>query len=229
MVIVPDLPDDPAAWVGFLRDLDYFDRIQLTEADFKRAETYRIQGQRRELRERAASLEDFLASLQQTVTIQPLNEASLGRAAQMCQRTNQFNLTTRRYTVADLDAMQRDPDIEVFVLSVKDRFGDSGITGLAVLRFAGDAAEIDTLLLSCRVLGRRIEDAFLAFLAERARTRGARALKGRYLPTPKNAQVARFYPVRGFAETGENVYEFPLDGEAAAFPPEISLEVLVDA
>jgi FkbH-like protein len=224
-VLVPDLPPDPVDRPAFLRQAPVFQRVTLTDADRIRAETYVLQGRRAELRSSASSFEEFLASLGQEVTIEPLQPQSLARAAQMCQRTNQFNLTTRRYTAADLESMLHSADTEVYVLAVKDRFGDNGITGLGILKLNGDSAEVDSLLLSCRVLGRRVEDAFLHMLAERARERGVRHLVGRYIPTPKNGQVASFYPDRGFAAAGDGVFRLDLAQPRLDPPPQIVIKV----
>jgi FkbH-like protein len=224
-VLVPDLPSDPVDRPGFLRQVPALQRVTLTEADRIRAETYALQGQRAELRSSASSFEEFLASLEQEVTVEPLQAQTLARAAQMCQRTNQFNLTTRRYTAADLERMIDAEDTEAYVLAIKDRFGDNGITGLGILKLNSDSAEIDSLLLSCRVLGRKIEDAFLHVLAERARERGVRHLVGRYVPTPKNGQVASLYPDRGFAVTGDGVFRLDLAQQRLGPPPQIVIKV----
>ena len=224
-VLVPELPDDVAYRPTFLRRLSCFRRTALTESDTRRTQDYRAQGVRRQLQAQAASLDDFLASLEQAVSIEAIHEGSIARAAQLAQRTNQFNLTTRRYTVAELERMQQDPLVEVYTLAIKDRFGDSGITGLSILRFDAECAEIDTLLLSCRILGRRVERVFLAFLVERARAYGARYLVGRFLPTKKNGQTASFYPDHGFAPIGEGVFRFDLARQQLAAPAHIAVTV----
>lgn len=228
-VLVPDLPPDPVDRPAFLRQAPVFQRVTLTEADRIRAETYAVQAHRVELRSSASNFDEFLASLAQEVTIEPLQRQSLARAAQMCQRTNQFNLTTRRYTAADLERMVHSADTEAYVLAVKDRFGDNGITGLGILKLNGESAEVDALLLSCRVLGRRIEDAFLHVLAGRARDRGVRHLVGRYIPTSKNVQVASFYPERGFAAAGDGVFRLDLAQHRLDPPPEIVIKVPTSA
>ena len=143
--------------------------------------------------------------------IEPVTEATVQRAAQLCQRTNQFNLTTRRHTQADVERMLADPAYDLVTLSVTDRFGDSGVTGLAITLHADERAELDTLLLSCRLLGRRVEDAFLAVLARRARECGAHTLLGAYEPTERNAQVAAFFPDRGFTPAGERRWQLDLE------------------
>ena len=216
-VAVPELPADPAERPGALRLAPDFQRIALTDADRGRAGAYRAERGRRELATAVVSFEEYLVSLEQQATIEPVSEVSLARAAQLCQRTNQFNLTTRRHTLADLEAMLCDPEMELYTLAVSDRFGDSGITGLAIVRIGEEEAEVDTFLMSCRILGRRLEDALLAFVAERASVRGARGLLGRFQPTAKNGQVADFYATRGFEPVEAGL--FRLDLSRRPHPP----------
>jgi FkbH-like protein len=224
-VLVPDVPDDPTERLALLRAAPWFARIRTTEADRPRAGSYQEQRERRTLRQATATFDDFLASLEQQVSIEPLHDGSVARAVQLCQRTNQFNLTTTRHTAADLEQLAAASDRELYTLSVRDRFGDSGITGFAILRHDGDEAVVDTLLMSCRVLGRKVEDAFLAFLAQRAAARGAVTLVGRFEPTAKNAQVASFYPDRGFAPDGDGVFRHDLGEGQLQPPPGFTIEV----
>lgn len=224
-VEVPELPKDPAYRPRFLRQLPSFRRIQLTREDLQRADSYRAESLRTQLKGSATSLEDFIASLDQVIRLEPVHAGSLARAAQMCQRTNQFNLTTRRYTVADLEAMGKEPGWEIHTVAVTDRYGDSGITGLGILRLEDEVAHIEVFLLSCRVLGRRVEDALAAFLSDRARRRARKVLRGYYLPTPKNGQVARFYEGLGFAKIEEGVFELDLDLRPLAYPERMRIEI----
>jgi FkbH-like protein len=228
-VLVPQLPKDPAKRPAFLSRMTFFQRITLTEEDLRRPQAYKAQAQRVELHSRAASFEEFLVSLKQEVTIEPVHESSLARTAQLCQRTNQFNLTSQRYTVTDIERLATSSAIEIYNLAVRDRFGDSGITGVGILRFGGEKVEVDTLLLSCRVLGRKVEDVFLAFLAERARARGARYLIGRYSPTGKNQQVATFYPDRGARTVAEGVFILDLELRQCEPPPEVLVKSIAYA
>jgi FkbH-like protein len=228
-VVVPELPQDPVERLGMLRATPCFQRITLTDADRSRADAYRAERGRRAFAATTASFEEFLLSLEQQTTIEPVSDASLARAAQLCQRTNQFNLTTRRYTAAELERMLLDGDVELHTFSVSDRFSDSGITGLAILRFSEEEAEIDTLLMSCRVLGRRLEDVLLAFLVERAQARGARALVGRYEPTAKNAQAADFYAARDFEAAGDGSFRLDLTVQRPVSPLETRARVGADA
>jgi FkbH-like protein len=228
-VLVPDLPDDPAERPSMLRFERSFKRITLTDADRGRAVAYSAERDRRVFSASAPSFEEFLASLEQEATIEPVSDASLARAAQLCQRTSQFNLTTHRYDAAELEQMLAEEDLDLYTLAVSDRFGDSGIIGLAIVRLADERAEIDTLLMSCRVLGRRLEDALLAFLAERARERGARLLVGRFEPTAKNGQAADFYPSRGFETAADGSFRLDLSLGAPRAPAEIRTKVVADA
>jgi len=227
-VLVPDLPEDPVERPGFLRQAPFFLRVSVTETDTQRAEVYRAQTSRRHMAANAESLDDFLASLHQEILIELVHNGSLARAAQMCQRTNQFNLTTRRYTSADLEFLLRGNMAEVYTLAVRDKFGDNGITGLAILKFEGTQAEVDSLLLSCRILGRKIEDVFLAFLVQRALTRGVRHLVGRYIPTPKNGQVASFYPARAFESLGEGLFRLDLHEHRLEVPSRVAVRVITN-
>jgi FkbH-like protein len=224
IVAVPELPADPTERPAFIARGPWFRTLAVTDADRKRSASYRAQGDRRRAQASAASFEDYLESLEQRLTIERVTEATVPRAVQLCQRTNQFNLTTRRHTQADVERMLADPAYELVTLSVTDRFGDSGITGLAITLHADGRAELDTLLLSCRLLGRRIEDAFLAVLARRARERGARTLLGAYEPTDRNAQVASFFPDRGFARIGERLWELDLGAGLPQPPPQLRVQ-----
>jgi FkbH-like protein len=136
-VLVPELPRDPAERPLFLRSAGLFLLFQVTDTDRSRIRSYQARRRREELRSSAASLKDFFRSLEQQVEIRPLSQATLARAAQMLQRTNQFNLTTRRYSAAELERMMKDSQYELFTLSVRDRYDDSGITGIAILKWMG--------------------------------------------------------------------------------------------
>jgi FkbH-like protein len=227
-VLVPELSADPTERPAALRRAEYFQRIRVTREDVARADTYQAERERTQLLSATSTFEDFLQSLEQEVSIEAVHEGSLARAAQLCQRTNQFNLTTQRYTTADIQALIHRGDVEVYTLAVQDRFGDSGITGLAIVRYSEATADIDSFLLSCRILGRRVEDAFFAFLIRRVRERGATTLIGRYFPTAKNQQVASFYLDRGFVPIGDGGYQLDVSGPIPEIPPQIKLKAPVN-
>ena len=166
--------------------------------DRERGRQYAEQRQRRHLEETAATVEDFYRSLQQELEITSATTQSALRVAQLTQKTNQFNLTTRRYTEQQILDMATDPKCRVLGASVRDRFGDSGMVGVVITRDSGDVCEIDTFLLSCRVIGRTVETAMLACQVAEAQARGIRKLRGWFLPTKKNAPAKDFYSAHGF-------------------------------
>jgi FkbH-like protein len=149
-------------------------------------------------------MDGYYRSLEMRLTIRPADEPSLARIAQLTQKTNQFTLTTRRYTEVEIRALLEKPEeAEVLSIALRDRFGDFGLIGAAILRYRDKAAVIDSFLLSCRALGRGVEDAFLVHIAELAKRRGRDALIGEYLPSRKNGQTRDFYPRHGFATAAE--------------------------
>ncbi|MFO0944466.1 MAG: HAD-IIIC family phosphatase [Planctomycetota bacterium] len=224
MVAVPSIPEDPTSRPEFLRKLAYYLRTNVTDADRKRTESYRADGLRRELKSKVTSFEDFLVSLDLELTIAPVDETTIARGAQLCQRTNQFNLTTVRHALADLERFQKDANYRMYTMAVRDRFGDSGITGLAILRREKDDVIVDTFLMSCRVLGRKLETAFLRYLVGVAKDWGASRMQGIFIPSAKNAQVANFYPDHGFVGQGEQ-FQLDLAGASADIPMGIKLNV----
>src|SRR5688572_53612 len=163
---------------------------------------YRRERERRSLAESVTSPEEFLRSLEMEAEVGLANEQTIGRIAQLIGKTNQFNLTTRRHTQADVSRMASDRDHIVAWLRLRDRFGDQGLIVVGVVRRRDAVAEIDTFLMSCRVMNRRVEQAFMAYLLEHARALGCRRAIGTFLPTPKNAMVSGFYPELGFVADG---------------------------
>jgi len=150
-----------------------------------RDQMYAEQRERRNLANRAGSLEEFYRSLEQRVEIAPASLETIARVAQLTQKTNQFNLTTRRYSEQQIENFAASPGWRVYSVRVKDRFGDNGIAGAAIVNVQEDAWNIDTFLLSCRVIGRTVEIAVLSFLIEEARRSGAVLLQGLFIPTER--------------------------------------------
>lgn len=198
-VTVPELGEDPSTYVEVLRNLPSLERLDASAEDLQRNRYYADERQRRTSQDTAESLEGFLASLGVRVQIDPIDPMSIRRAAQLTQKTSQLNMTTRRYSEAQLASQLETPGWAGHVLRSADRFGDNGIVGVAITQARGDFLEVDTLLLSCRVIGRRIEDALLAFLANRARAAGLLRLQGWYLPTAKNAPASGVYRQAGLS------------------------------
>jgi FkbH-like protein len=199
MVAVPELPADPAGYVQAIEAAGYFAALRLSDEDRARAESYRVEAQRQALQATATSLDAYLASLGMVAARGAFDEASLGRIAQLVGKTNQFNLTSRRHSEEALRRMATSPAYWTHWFRLKDRFGDYGLIGAMVATAAReDVWEIDTWLMSCRVIGRQMEDFMLEAVTEAARARGARVLIGLRVPTPKNGLVAELYLRLGF-------------------------------
>jgi len=198
-VMVLDLPSDPMQYAQTVRDAPIFERLALSEEDRRRNEFYAAGRERAALEQAVSSPEEFYRSLDQEVEIRPADALTVARIAQLTQKTNQFNLTTRRYTEQQIAGMMECPGWQVLSLSVRDRYADNGLVGVAILRDDGGSCEIDTFLLSCRVIGRTVESALLAHVAKAARARGMSHLRGWFLPTKKNPPAADFYARHGFA------------------------------
>lgn len=197
-VTVVEMPPDPAEYARAVRECPVFERLRLSDEDLQRSRYYLNQRQRAELQRDLSSLEEFYRSLRQEVEISRVQPSTLARVAQLTQKTNQFNLTTRRYTEEQIARMTAVPTWEVYSLRARDRFGDNGLVGVAITRNEDGTYEIDSLLLSCRVIGRTVESAFLAFLVSRARELRAREVRGWFLPTAKNLPARNFYRQHGF-------------------------------
>ncbi|CAG9271130.1 HAD-IIIC family phosphatase [Paraburkholderia unamae] len=205
MVRVPEMPEDPALYAATLAQAGWFESVALTGEDRERATQYQANQAREALRTSGQDLASYLASLDMVLEWNTFNTTDLPRIVQLIGKTNQFNLTTHRHGEAEVQAMMRDPLAVLLHFRLKDRFGDNGI--IAIVAAVPDTNEtaregdwrIDTWLMSCRVLGRDVEQATLGVLADAARKAGARRLIGEYRPTPKNGMVQGHYPGLGFA------------------------------
>jgi FkbH-like protein len=222
-VIVLDLPSDPMAYARAIRDCPWFERLSVSEEDRKRGEYYAAQRERAELKSAVTSKEDFYRSLEQVCTIAPVDESTIARVAQLTQKTNQFNLTTRRYTEQEIAAIGACPGWRVWSLRVKDRYADNGLVGVAIAKVDGEICEIDTFLMSCRVIGRTVETALLSEIAAEAVRKGARTLRGSFIPTRKNAPAAHFYKDHGFQEIESGTWTFDLTRGQIATPAWITI------
>ena len=201
MVSVPEFPKQPYELPMFFKQLveNYFKVYSITDEDKKKTEQYKANAARAQAQQSFVNFDDFLESLDIQIKIEEANEFNIPRIAQMTQKTNQFNLTTKRYTDADIKGFLAN-GWKIWCISVADRFGDNGITGCIIIN--GDT--IDSFLLSCRILGKGIEDAFLKRVLAIVRESGMETIKSTYVPTEKNAQVANFYESCGFNCITEN-------------------------
>jgi len=226
MVDVLEVPARRYDLPRLFESYDGFEGSVTTAADASRTAHYSAERMREEAARSCRDLPSFLASLELDVEVLPADAATVGRIAQLTQRTNQFNVTTRRYDVGRIDAFRQNEDALVLGMRAKDRFGDYGLTGVAIAireRSEGDATiRIDTFLLSCRVLSRGVEDALLSALIVAARERfGALPMVAEYIPSPKNAQVAGFFVRHGFHDVGSPGPDrrFRLPEDATVVPP----------
>ena len=203
-VIVPELPEDPSDYVRAIAELNLFETTSFSEEDRRRADLYRANAERESLATGSTDLTAYLASLDMRVTLARFDELHLTRIVQLLQRSNQFNLTTRRYNLAECRAMMDDPATWVpWYLKLADRFGDNGLISVVILRQQAPELVIDSWLMSCRVLGRGVESFAMNRVVDFARRHGYRAVVGHYLPTAKNAMVKDFYARFGYAKVAE--------------------------
>ena len=202
MVEVPEFPVQPYELMQFFKQLveDYFKVYSVTDEDKKKTEQYKQNAARAQAQASFADFDSFLESLNIQITIESANEFNIQRIAQMTQKTNQFNLTTHRYTDADVCGFIEN-GWKIWCFSVADRFGDNGITGAIMITPEGN---IDTFLLSCRILGKGIEIAFVKSIISLLYSEGLETLTASYLPTAKNSQVKNFWEMAGFACIKEN-------------------------
>jgi FkbH-like protein len=229
-VICLQVPEDVAYLPGLLRDTTLFDSVGRTVEDDRRVEMMQAEGRRREV-QASLSREEFLLSLDLEVSIFVAREPQLTRVGQLVNKTNQFNLTTVRRTRDELANLLLRPGWRVLAMDVTDRFGEYGLVGVAILRDQGDGTwVIDTLLMSCRVLGRGVEQALLAGVADCARQAGVETLRGSYVASSRNGLVADYYPERGFepevADAGaDEAWWRCLVADVAPAPGHVQLEL----
>lgn len=201
MVAVPEVGEDPAFYPQMLADAGYFEAVRLTAEDRRRTEDYRANQLRASAQFSATDMESYLRDLNMTLVWRRFDRVGLARTTQLINKTNQFNLTTRRYTEEEVAAVIESPDVVGLQMRLLDRFGDNGIICVVIARKEGEDLRIDNWLMSCRVLGRRVEEAALAVLLQAARTMGGRRLIGEYRPTAKNGMVRDHYARLGFTST----------------------------
>jgi len=199
-VTVIELPADPMLYAQTLRNVPGLERLSLSAEDKVRGRFYAEDRMRDELRTSVGSMADFYRSLSMVAEIGSVTGETLPRVSQLTQKTNQFNLSTRRYNEAEVQALASGPDSRVFWMRVSDRFGDNGLIAVAILRFKDKVCEIDTYLMSCRVIGRGVETGLLAFLADEARRAGCTSMRADYVVTKKNAPVKDFLPQHRFSQ-----------------------------
>lgn len=206
-VTVIEMPPDPSHYVAALHAPGLFEASALTVEDRKRGESIRANLERAAMQQEASNVDDYLTGLGMVADLAPFNDIDMSRIVQLINKTNQFNLTTRRMNESEVRRLQALEGSFTLTLRLSDRFGDSGLTGVMIAVLEDDALRVHTWLMSCRIMGRRLEEVMLASLVEHAQVTGATRLVGEYLPTAKNNVVADLYPKLGFVAAGGGVYE----------------------
>ena len=224
-VAVPELPEEPAYYARTLTAGGYFEAIAFASEDLKRAGFYQDNAKRANLQKQVGGVDAYLASLDMTITFQPFDATGRARIVQLINKSNQYNLTTRRYTEPEIEAAEHDAGVFTLQVRLADIFGDNGMISVVICRPSEVGAwEIDTWLMSCRVLGRKVEHMVLRQILEHARAAGVTRLSGTYRPTEKNKLVVDHYAKLGFSkaqedETGLTQWELLVEGAEPEIAP----------
>jgi len=222
-VAVPELPADPALYARTLSAAGYFESVAFSKEDSARATFYQDNARRVSLQKQAGDVDAYLASLNMEITFQPFNAAGRSRITQLINKSNQFNLTTRRYSEAEIAQIEGDSNCLTLQVRLADSLGDNGMISAVICRKASFSEwAIDTWLMSCRVLGRRVENMVLGEILEHARRNEIRTLTGVYLPTGRNSLVQDHYQKLGFTQTGsqpDGATTWELDVRSAQVEP----------
>lgn len=223
--VVP-LPTDPSQYRRALSQYLLLETASLTAEDRTRTDQYRARSRVMELESSAGSMEDFYRGLQMRAIVAPFDLSQMPRIAQLIGKTNQFNLTTKRHGMAQLEAFLLDPNCVHGALRLRDRYADHGLVSLVIAHRQGSVLDIDTWLMSCRVIGRTVEATMLEYLCRRATSLGCVALRGTYIPTPKNALAADAYAKFGFEQEavsdGATTWIYDLSAKKAITNPFIA-------
>lgn len=203
-VAVPELPEDPAWYARTLAAGGYFEAVSFASEDLKRAGYYQDNARRANLQKQAGGVDAYLASLEMIITFQPFDATGRARIVQLINKSNQYNLTTRRYTDPEVAEAENDPAVFTLQVRLADIFGDNGMISVVICRPAQAGVwEVDTWLMSCRVLGRKVENMVLREILRHAREAGIRKLAGIYRPTDRNKLVVDHYAKLGFTKISE--------------------------
>ena len=198
-----DLPQDPSSYALILRDLNDFNLLKITDDDFKRARMYRQEHERHVLESTTKNLDEYLKKLDIKVKVRLADKFSIPRISQLSLKTNQFNLTTKRYQEEEIKEFVKDDKMIVGCAEVEDKFGESGITNIFIIKKNNEEWILDTFLLSCRIIGRDIEKGILSKIVEMAKKEGVKKIKAQFIPTQKNKPAENFLSNYGFQKEGE--------------------------
>jgi len=222
-VLTIELPDDPSEFLPILKDLNDFNVLQRTEEDVKRGQMYAQQRERNEFEKSISSLDDFLEQLDIQVKMKKSNEFLIPRISQLTLKTNQFNLTTKRYQEEEIRDFTNNDKFIVGCAQVLDKFGDNGITGVYIINKQNNVWYIDTFLLSCRIMGRGVENGILSQILIDAKNNGIEEIRASFLPTQKNKPAENFLSDYGFKKEGEH-WIYKLNNEIK-LPKHLKVEI----
>ena len=217
-VLVPEWPEDKILYPSALARLRCFDVPALSREDADRTRLYAEERKREALRDQVGSLDDWLASLATKVRVEPLGPANLSRAAQLLNKTNQMNLATRRLTEQELVSWAAEGRRRFWTVSVSDRFGDAGLTGIVSLEADGAVGRVVDYLLSCRVMGRKVEETMVYVAVETARSLGLRSVEAALIPTAKNKPCLGFWHSSGFDSPSPNLFRWDATADYPLHP-----------
>lgn len=184
--------------IQLLKLIERYFYLSGNKADIDKTKQYKDQSKRNEEISKHHSLEDYLSSIGIEITIKENDASQIERIAQLTQKTNQFNLTTQRYTEKQIEAFMNSDKKSIFSVSVNDKFGDSGLTAVCIVQENNDIANIDSFLMSCRIMGRNIEYAIMNHIVDTYKQKGTKIIEAAYFPTNKNIPVCKFYDESGF-------------------------------
>ena len=203
-VLVVDLPKDSSQYSQIITEMKEFDVLKITEEDTKRSDMYLGQKKRTELENKVGDFNEFLKQMNIEVNVQKANSFSIPRISQLTLKTNQFNLTTRRYQEEEVSKFSSSENKIVECVKVSDKFGDNGITGTYIIeKKNNDEWIIDTFLLSCRIIGRGVEETMMNQIIEKAKSSGIKKIKGEFISTTKNKPAENFYEKLGFKKENQ--------------------------
>jgi len=222
-VLVPEWPDEPVTYRSALDSLTCFDSSAITAADVARTAQYATERAREHFRDGVNSVEEWLRGLDMRVRVEELSSVNLSRVTQLMNKTNQMNLSTRRLTSEELTGWLQHGDRRLWAISVADRFGDAGLTGIISVERDGTTARIVDYVLSCRVMGRKVEETMLSIAIADARERHLSRVEAHYRPTAKNKPCLTFLLSSGFAHDNDEKFVWNTEREYPC-PPVIALE-----
>ena len=213
--LVPDFPTDTTELIGFAEDIwfDYCRPMRVLKEDLKKTQMYQSEAKRKQDLSESLNLDDYIAKLEMVADIHRMRPEELERVTQLCNKTNQFNVTTKRYTQAEIEEIANNPNNGIYVVYSSDKYGDSGLISVIILIGEDVDVRIDTFLMSCRVMGRKLEDVIINELAAKNSTK--KRMIGEFIPTAKNAPVKELYDRLGFSMVSDNdghkTYVLPIE------------------